>query len=574
VTKTGSGSGSVAGAGIDCGATCTRDYDDGTEVTLTATAAPGSRFTGWTGGGCTGTGACTVTMSAARTVTASFLAVYPLTVTKTGSGSGSVAGGGIDCGTTCTREYDDGTEVTLTATAAPGSRFTGWSGACTGTGACTLTMNAARTVTAGFVATHTLTIAKSGSGSGSVAGGGIDCGGNCSADYDDGTEVTLTATAAPGSRFTGWTGACSGAGACTVTMSAAREASAEFATVESPGPGTRHTLTVTTAGSGSGMVTGTSIDCAATCISTFDDGIAVVLTARPAPDSRFAGWSGDSCSGTETCNVTMTAARHVTATFVRLVPLRVAVAGRGRVVSRPDGIACRTACSRTYDMGRRVTLVARARPGHWFTGWSGACRVTAPRCAVTMSAARHVRAHFAPELQLRLRMTADPVYHLPHERAHIQGVATWRGRPLTGADVRLVISCPRKRVAAVLQTGRDGRVIFRFGSRMPNAMRIYTCRVTAHVAANGRSATSAGAGALRFIHPLWLETKRGNGRAIVVRVWGRRGEAIRLRADGRVVARARIGRHGWVELAPRGIRRGDRLSVHGRHRHHSHVVRA
>jgi hypothetical protein len=77
---------------------------------------------------------------------------YTLTVSKAGTGSGTVASSpaGINCGTDCTENYNSGTAVMLTATAAPGSVFAGWSGACTGTGACAVTLGAAKTVTATF----------------------------------------------------------------------------------------------------------------------------------------------------------------------------------------------------------------------------------------------------------------------------------------------------------------------------------------------------------------------------------------------------------------------------------------
>lgn len=72
-SRMGAGSGSVTSspAGIDCGATCTANFNSGTVVTLTATSASGSYFSGWSGD-CAGTAACTVTMSALRTVTATF----------------------------------------------------------------------------------------------------------------------------------------------------------------------------------------------------------------------------------------------------------------------------------------------------------------------------------------------------------------------------------------------------------------------------------------------------------------------------------------------------------------------
>jgi hypothetical protein len=75
VSKAGTGSGTVTSspAGIDCGTACSHAFTDGTAVTLTASAPAGSTFTGWSGGGCSGTGNCTVTLNGAdRDVTATF----------------------------------------------------------------------------------------------------------------------------------------------------------------------------------------------------------------------------------------------------------------------------------------------------------------------------------------------------------------------------------------------------------------------------------------------------------------------------------------------------------------------
>src|SRR5512142_2135728 len=116
--------------------------------------------------------------------------------------------------------------VTLTAVAASGSTFAGWSGACTSS-PCVVTMSAARTVTATFnpvVIGYTLTVTRSGTGSGAVtsSSGGISCGTACSATLASGTVVTLTAAPAAGSTFGGWSGACSGAAAtCTITVTGA-----------------------------------------------------------------------------------------------------------------------------------------------------------------------------------------------------------------------------------------------------------------------------------------------------------------------------------------------------------------
>lgn len=75
---------------------------------------------------------------------------YVLALQKLGTGTGSVAGSGIDCGASCDATLDAGTAVTLTATAAGDSKFVGWGGACAGTGACVITVDADTAVTATF----------------------------------------------------------------------------------------------------------------------------------------------------------------------------------------------------------------------------------------------------------------------------------------------------------------------------------------------------------------------------------------------------------------------------------------
>ena len=157
VTTDGNGTGTVISnpVGIDCGATCSFVFETGTEVELTASADAGSSFTGWTGEGCTGTGTCTVTMDQARSVTATFTRdAYRLTVTKTGTGDGSIGSdpAAINCGPTCEADFVSGTEVTLAPTPNQTSYFAGWSGACAGTGICRVTMDRARSVAATFTA--------------------------------------------------------------------------------------------------------------------------------------------------------------------------------------------------------------------------------------------------------------------------------------------------------------------------------------------------------------------------------------------------------------------------------------
>jgi hypothetical protein len=238
VTKSGTGSGTVTGSDglVNCGSTCSVNYDSGKAVALTALANSGSVFSGWSGGGCSGTGTCTVSMTAATSVAATFIPVYNLTVTESVAGAGTITSSDrtMNCGSTCSGNYDPGTSETLTASANSGYTFTGWlGGGCSGTGTCTVSMAAATSVTATFATSvYNLAVTKSGTGAGTVTGrdGLVNCGSTCSVNYESGKSVTLAASPTGSSTFSGWSGACSGKGACTVTMIAAKTARATFNT--------------------------------------------------------------------------------------------------------------------------------------------------------------------------------------------------------------------------------------------------------------------------------------------------------------------------------------------------------
>src|SRR5262249_59840154 len=124
------------------------------------------------------------------------------------------------------------------------------SGDCSGSGACVVTMDQARSVTATFAPVqHTLDVSVVGGGSVTSNPAGIDCGADCTEDYDHGTVVTLTASPDAGQQFDGWPRHCSGSGTCVVTMDQARSVTATFEAL----PPT--TTTLATGGTGSGAVT-------------------------------------------------------------------------------------------------------------------------------------------------------------------------------------------------------------------------------------------------------------------------------------------------------------------------------
>ncbi len=156
VTKSGSGGGIVTStpSAINCGSTCDATLPTGSALTLYAQADQDSRFDGWSGA-CVGSGTCGLTLSADTTVVALFTWLptnYTLLVSKTGSGKGVVKSTpeGIECGSKCAAQFILGTTVTLVATPESTSTFQGWSGACSGTGTCVVSMTQQRTVTAAF----------------------------------------------------------------------------------------------------------------------------------------------------------------------------------------------------------------------------------------------------------------------------------------------------------------------------------------------------------------------------------------------------------------------------------------
>ncbi|UCG85438.1 MAG: hypothetical protein JSW71_16095, partial [Gemmatimonadota bacterium] len=352
VVGSGTGDGTVTStpAGISCTITngvaagdCTESYQQGTEVTLTATASTSGihEFAGWggTGESCPGTGPCVVTMDGNLSVTAFFTQYHTLTVQGSGNGSGTVAGGnGIDCAIsagetqgTCSALFQEGVIAGLAATAEPGSGFTGWSGACTGTGSCQVTMDQAQTVTATFALQQfTVTVQGAGSGTGTVTStpAGIDCtsyagelGGTCSQVFDYGTLVTLSAAAGTGSVFAGWEGSgidCPGTGSCSFTVTANQTVAASFDLILT-------TLTVTIDGLGAVASQNVSpaLNCSyveGECSVSYPWGTQVTLVASSQdPDFLWESWfgtgTGFTCTTNPTCVVTMDQDRQVRAWF-------------------------------------------------------------------------------------------------------------------------------------------------------------------------------------------------------------------------------------------------------------------
>jgi phospholipase C len=341
-----------------------------------------------------------------------------LSVQAAGGGTVSSNPAGINCGQACTASFSSGTQVTLTASPAANSFFAGWSGACSGTGICSVKLMQNTSVMANFSSSPVLTVALSGTGSVASNPPGITCGQTCSASFDLGTSVTLTATAAANSSFVGWTGGgCSGTSPCTVKLSASQQVTATFNITQSA-----PVLTVTLAGTGMVTSSPSGINCGTTCSASFSAGTQVTLTATAGANSTFAGWNGGGCSGTNpTCVVKLSANETVTATFnpvqsTAVLAVTLQGSGTGTVTSNPPGINCGTICSASFNAGTQVTLTEMAGANSTFAGWSVSGCGSNSTCVVTLSANQQVTATFnGPLLTVSLAgtgtgtVTSNPV---------------------------------------------------------------------------------------------------------------------------------------------------------------------
>ena len=200
---------------------------------------------------------------------------FSLSIGVNGQGSVQSSPAGVDCGVVCASAFDEGTPVSLTVVAGSGFRFDGWGGACSGPGPCTVTLQSDTQVWATFVVIpprqHAITVILTGTGAGTISSQptGIDCGKTCSATFDEGTGVTLTAAAAAGSEFGGWGGACSGNGGCTVTMNREQVVAARFQPVAPPPQKPAYTITEIPGVEGSSSLVPNGIDSRGNLVGTY-----------------------------------------------------------------------------------------------------------------------------------------------------------------------------------------------------------------------------------------------------------------------------------------------------------------
>ncbi len=161
------------------------------------------------------------------------------------------------------------------------------------------------------------------------------------------------------------------------------------------------TPSVTVAKVGPGVVSGDNgkINCGGSCTVAVPAGTAVSLTATPAGNAIFGGWTGDCTGNNPTCSLTVNKALNATADFTQVFTLSIGHAGNGTVVGTPNGafgtsINCGGNCSAKFPQNTAVTLTATPTGTAKFVNWTGSCSGTSPTCVVTITADTKVQANF------------------------------------------------------------------------------------------------------------------------------------------------------------------------------------
>ena len=342
-------------------------YTYGQAVQLTANPAEGWSFSQWSGNLSGSTNPNTIIMTGNKAVTATFTlnGPYSLTLTTSGTGSGTIQASPAG-------PYYWGASVTILANVSTGSTFTGFSGSLTGTTTPqTLVIDGDEAVDAQFTLNgpYTLTLTMSGSGSGTIQA-------SPSGPYYYGASVTIWANVSTGSTFAGFTGGLTGTTTPqTLVMNGPKSVDAAF-TLNGP-----YSLTLTTSGTGSGTIQ-------ASPSGPYYYGASVTIWANASTGSTFTGFSGDLTGTTTPQTLIMNESKHVDAQFTLQggFTLTITIQGSGSVVKVPD--------QESYTYGQVVQLTANPAADWVFNHWAGDLSGSTNPTTITMTGNKAVTANF------------------------------------------------------------------------------------------------------------------------------------------------------------------------------------
>ncbi|MEI8232939.1 MAG: hypothetical protein WCG44_04330, partial [bacterium] len=280
-------------------------------------------------------------------ITATFtLKTFSITISTTGNGTGTLD--------QATQTVNYGANLTINATPAVSSNFTSWSGDSTDGTLANITAN--KTITATFtLKTFSITISTTGNGTGTLD--------QATQTVNYGANLTINATPAISSNFTGWSGDASGTGVATITNITANKTITATFTLKI------YAIIINKLGNGDG-----TFDQASS--TTVNSGDNLTVTATPADSSDFVSWSGcDSVNDTVCTLSNITADKTVTASFsIKQYMVNISKTGTG------DGGLSQS--SQLVDWDSNLSVIATANADSYFIGFTG-CTSLDNTCAYT-----------------------------------------------------------------------------------------------------------------------------------------------------------------------------------------------
>ncbi len=365
-----------------------RGYRYGETAQIQAAAEPGWRFQGWSGD-LTGTALQqTLTLTRSKVITATFAREYYTLAVNVVDVDGNALNRDMITATAAADPagYRHGENVDLTATAAAGWRFQGWSGDLAGTALQqTLTLTRSKVVTATFAREHY-----------SLAVTVVDVDGNATtqgtvtataaadpAGYRHGENIVLTATAAAGWRFAGWSGSAVGTEPRQrITVTDNTVVTATFAQLYYP------LALFVTDSEGRATQQGTLSASAPAKIAGYTYGEIVTLTATAASGWHFQRWQGDLDGHATTAELTVDGSKSVTAIFApNRYGFRTNILNQaGQPVAAGSVTLSQPLHAEGYHHDEAITATAHPNPGWQFIRWAGVLSGTAKQRSFTIDA--------------------------------------------------------------------------------------------------------------------------------------------------------------------------------------------
>ena len=431
VLSNGGGSVKALPSGDLCTISCEYTFSQGESISLTPVADEGYEFSHWEAD-CDGSeGICDLLMEDQKTASAVFKSsqqeatLYSLSLNISGAGQVVEQNSSSLCSEEgCSALLEQGQSVMLVASAYDGYQFDGWSGDCSGTASCSLSIDGNKAVTAHFSPVLVqLTIELKGQGS-VVSTSGLSCSSSpCQFSVPLGETVSLVANSSSGFQLDSWGAACGGKSTCTVTVDRNKRVVANFSPI-------MHQVTLR-ASSGGLIANGDqSLVCSeSTCTFDFAEGSLLGLTTLAKSGYQFESWGG-ACSGTGTCSLEVKQDMTVSANFSSILhTLTVSVSEGGSVSSLAADLNCSAGvCSTQVQEGKKITLSALSSNAYDFESWSGQCAGSGADCSIIVESDVGLSASFSPPPEATQMGSIFVTWSAPLERED--------GSPLPSGDIR------------------------------------------------------------------------------------------------------------------------------------------